>query len=351
MKMKVSIAALIAATAGTLISLAVPPNVVANDFYKGKTIRVIVGFAAGGGYDTYARAVTRHMGKHIPGNPSFVVENMDGAGSLLSANYLYNKADADGLTIGSWNNLMILQQALGAKAIRFDARRFGWIGAPSQSRSVCAVMGFTGLKTLEDVLNSKNLKMGATRAGSTTDDLPKLMNMFMRTKFQVISGYTGTAKIRVAMQSRELDGACWGWESMGVTAKALLEAKGDERLIPYIIDGKSEDPKVKDLPQFTDAIKDKVNLAAFNVWRKPKEFERPLTVPPKTPNDRLEILRKAYKETLHDPEFLAEARKSKLVVEHVSGERIDQAVKEILSISHDSKEKLQFLVKTQKTTS
>ena len=329
-----------------------PAQTLADNFYAGKTIRVIVGFAAGGGYDTYARAVTRHMGNHIPGNPSFVVENMDGAGSLLAANYLYNKAEPDGLIVGSWNNLMILQQALGAKAIRFDARRFGWIGAPSPSRSVCAVMGFTGLNTLDDVLNSKrDLKMGATRAGSTTDDLPKLMNMFMRTKFNVISGYTGTAKIRVAMQSRELDGACWGWESMAATAKALLEAKGDERLIPYVIDGKSEDQKVKDLPQFTNVIKDKANLAAFNLWRKPKEFERPLTVPPRTPVDRLEILRKAYQETLNDPKFLAEARKSKLVVEHVSGEQIDEAVSEILSISPDAREKLQFLVKRQGQTS
>jgi hypothetical protein len=213
-------------------------------------------------------------------------------------------------------------------------------------------MGFTDLMTLDDILNSKrDLKMGATRAGSTTDDLPKLMNMFMQTKFHVISGYTGTAKIRVAMQSRELDGACWGWESMSVTAKALLEARGDERLIPYIIDGKSEDPNVKDLPQFSDVIKDKANLAAFHVWRKPKEFERPLTVPPRTPRTPLEILRKAYKETLNDPEFLADARKSKLVVEHVSGEQIDEAVNEILSISPDAREKLQFLVKTQGRTS
>jgi tripartite-type tricarboxylate transporter receptor subunit TctC len=324
----------------------------AEEFYSGKTIRVIVGFAAGGGYDTYARAVTRHMGKHIPGNPSFVVENMDGAGSLLAANYLYTRAERDGLTIGSWNNLMILQQALGAKALRFDSRRFGWIGAPSQSRSVCAVMSFTGLNSLDEILNSqRELKMGATRAGSTTDDLPRLMNMFMGTKFNVISGYTGTAKIRIAMQSRELDGACWGWESMGVTARSLLDAKGDDRLIPYIIDGTAEDLQVKDLPQFTDAIKNKANLAAFNVWRKPKEFERPLTVPPRTPKDRLEILRRAYEATLHDPGFLAEAEKSKLVVEHVSGERIDEAVKEILSISPAAKEKLQFLVRTQEKTS
>lgn len=342
---------LAAATALLLLSGNVR-SVTADDFYAGKTIRVIVGFAAGGGYDTYARAVTRHMGKHISGNPSFVVENMDGAGSLLAANYLYNKADADGLTIGSWNNLMILQQALGAKAIRFDSRQFGWIGAPSQSRSVCAVMGFTGLKTLDEVLNSKpGVKMGATRAGSTTDDLPKLMNRFMGTKFDVISGYRGTAKIRVAMQSQELDGACWGWESMRVTAKSLLDANGDNRLIPYIIDGTAEDSEVKDLPQFTNAIKNEANLAAFKVWRKPKEFERPLTLPPETPKDRLETLRRAYAQTLKDPEFLAEAKKSKLVIEHVPGEQIDKAVDEILSIAPGAREKLQFLVKTQAKTS
>ena len=348
MKNKFLPAILIAALIGGLLTFATPWSASASDFYAGKTIRVIVGFAAGGGYDTYARAVTRHMGKHIPGNPSFVVENMDGAGSLLAANYLYNKASADGLTIGSWNNLMILQQALGAKAVRFDARRFGWIGAPSQSRSVCAVMGFTGLKNLDEVLSSKRaLKIGATRAGSTTDDLPKLMNMFMNTKFNVISGYTGTATIRVAMQSHELDGACWGWESMSVTARPLLSAGGDGRLIPYIIDGTTKDPEIKDLPQFTDVIKDPADLAAFKVWKKPKEFERPLAVPPNTPKERLEVFRRAYQQTLADPAFLAEAEKSKLEIEHVRGERIEQAVNELLSISPDTKRKLQFLITKQ----
>ena len=342
----------LAFAAAGLLAVGNPQGVSANDFYAGKTIRVIVGFAAGGGYDTYARAAARHMGKHIPGNPSFVVENMDGAGSLLAANYLYNKASADGLTMGTWNNLMILQEALGARAVKFDARRFGWIGAPTQARSVCAVMGFTGLRTLDDVRHSKRaLKMGATRAGSTTDDLPKLMNRFMGTKFNVISGYTGTAKIRVAMQSHEVDGACWGWESMSVTARALLNARGDDQLIPYIMDGTSEDREVNGLPQFTDAIKDKADLAAFNVWREPKQFERPLMVPPGTPRDRLEILRRAYGETLRDPEFLAEAAKTKMVVEHVPGERIEKAVREILSISPDAKKKLEFLVKTQAKTS
>ena len=120
----------------------------ANDFYAGKTIRVAVGFAAGGGYDTYARIVARHMGKHIPGNPSFVVENMDGAGSLIAANYTANKADRDGTFIGVWNSAFVLYQALGDRAVRLDARKLGWIGAPVKGSPGCQIMGHTGLKTI-----------------------------------------------------------------------------------------------------------------------------------------------------------------------------------------------------------
>ena len=129
-------------------------NVMASDFYKGKTIRFIVGYAPGGGYDTYTRAIARHIGKHIPGNPTAVVDNMEGAGSLLAANYMFNKAEPDGLTIGEFNSGMVTQQALGSKGIRFDARKFGWIGSPGKGWPTCMVMGFTGLRTLDDVLKS-----------------------------------------------------------------------------------------------------------------------------------------------------------------------------------------------------
>ncbi|HYA29560.1 MAG TPA: hypothetical protein VEI95_12140, partial [Acidobacteriota bacterium] len=133
-----------------IISHAVLPNARAEDFYKGKTIRFIVGYAPGGGYDTYTRAIARHIGKFIPGNPTAVVENMEGAGSLLAANYMFNKAEPDGLTVGDFNSGMVTQQALDAKGIRFDARKFGWIGAPGKGWPTCMVMGFTGLKTLDD---------------------------------------------------------------------------------------------------------------------------------------------------------------------------------------------------------
>src|ERR687895_553224 len=143
-----------AAAIGVLVVADSGAKVSANDFYEGKTIRVAVGFAAGGGYDTYARAVARHMGKHIPGNPEFVVENMTGAGSLIAANYTYNKADRDGTFLGVWNSAFVLYQALGDRAVRLDARKLGWIGAPVKGSPHCSVMAFTGLDSFDDVLKS-----------------------------------------------------------------------------------------------------------------------------------------------------------------------------------------------------
>ena len=333
-----------------ILALLAPSRSPAADFYKGKTIRFIVGAPAGGGYDTYTRAIARHLGKHIPGNPSAVVENMDGAGSLIAANYMYNKAEPDGLTVGVWISGQVLRQALGDRSTRFDSRKFGWIGAPSTGAPTCAIMGFTGLKTWDDVLNSKrSIRMGGMRAGTSYDDVPTILNNVAGTKFDVISGYPGTSIIRVAMQKREVEGACLGWESMRVSNRAMLEARGDDKLIPYIIHKKVEDPEVKDLPLFKEVIKGEVNLATYNTWAASYEFQRPFTVPPNTPADRLQTLRTAFAATLRNSEFLAEAKKTRLDIEPVSGEQIDEYVKQMTSISDKVKQNLSFLVRsTQK---
>ncbi len=326
-----------------------PAGVGAEDFYKDKTIRFIVGYAPGGGYDTYTRAIARHIGKFIPGNPTSTVENMEGAGSLLAANYLYNKADADGLVVGNFNSGMVTQQALGSRGVRFDARKFGWIGSPVKGFPACMVMGFTGLKTLDEVIKaSPKLKFAGTRSGASGVDLPMIMNKIMGTKFQVIAGYKGTSATRLAMQKREADGICSGWESMRVTARAMLDAEGDDKLIPFIIHGKIEDPETKGLPQFTDVIKGEENLRAFKTWSNQYEFQRPLVLPPNTPKERLQTLRTALQKTLTDPEFLAEAKKSKMLVDNVTGEEVDQTVEEMLTISPAIKKKLQFLVPAKK---
>ncbi len=319
------------------------------EFYKGKTIRFVVGYSPGGGYDTYTRAVARHVGKHIPGNPIPIVQNMTGGGSLIAANYIYNRAKPDGLTVGNWNGGLILQQALGERKVRFKGDKFGWVGAPVKGFPTCAIMGFTGLKTLEDVMKSrKRIKVGATRAGSTTDDLPKILNKTLGTNFDVISGYRGTATIRIAMQKKEIDAACWGWESMSVTARAMLDSKGDERLIPFLTQGDAGDPDIKNLPQVTSVIKGSDNLSTFNAWMATYQFQRPISLPPGTPKSRLNILRKAYAAVMKDPTFLAEAKKSKLIINYVSGPQIEKYVVSILNTPAKAKEGLSFLLRKKK---
>ncbi len=326
--------------------LATGADATAEDFYKGKTIRFIVGQAAGGGYDTYVRMIARHISKHIPGNPATVVENMEGAGSLISANYVYKQASRDGLTVVIFNNSLVLQNGLGDPRIRIDFRKLGWVGAPSVGVPVCMVMGFTGLKTLDDVLKSKKpLKAGATRAGSAGYDMPLILNKTLGTNFEVVSGFTGTATTRVALQKREINAFCSQWESMRVTARAMLDAPGDDKLIPFIISEHWEDPEVKNLPLFKDAIKDPKKYAIFRAWASQMDFQRPLTVAPGTPKERLAILRTGLAETLKDPELLAEAKKSKLVITPVSGEKTEKLVDEILSMSPEAKTSLAFLVR------
>jgi tripartite-type tricarboxylate transporter receptor subunit TctC len=330
---------------GLALVVGASATVLGEEFYKGKTILFIVGQAPGGGYDTYTRTVARHIGKYIPGNPTPIVQNMTGAASLTAQNYIYNEAKPDGLTLGVANSGLVLRQALGDRAVKFKSDKFGWIGAPNKGLLTCAIMGFTGLKTLKDVLNSKKpIKMGGSRPGLVLHDLPRILNLTLGTKFKVIPGYEGTSRIRIALQTREVDGGCWGWESMRTMARSMLDASGDDRLIPFVTYGDSQDPEVKDLPRLNEVVKGEENRAILNAWLPQYDFQRPLMLPPGTPKEQLSILRKAFKATLEDPAFLAEAKRSELVIDYVSGEEIEKFVAQILAISPKTRERLQFLL-------
>ena len=348
--MKTKMHRLTGSLAGLALLLAGIGKSGADEFYKGKTVRFVVGFAAGGGYDLSARIVGRHIGKHIPGNPTIVVENMTGAGSLIAANYTYNSAKPDGLFVGIWNSAYVLRQALGDKAVRFDGRKLGWIGAPTKGTPFCSIMAHTGLKSLKDIVAAnRELKMGSTGPGSTYDDLPQILNRTLGTKFKVISGYEGTSTILVAMRRKEVDGGCWTWESARTTARNLLDAKGDDQLIPYLIHRREPDPEVKDLPLIPEVIKGEDNLSAYQTWVGTYEFQRPFSVPPGTPKERLLVLRRAFADTMKDPEFVAEAEKSKFDATFVSGEEIERYVDNVLSVTPTAKELLNFLmVKSKK---
>ena len=317
----------------------------ADDFYKVKTIRFIVGFAPGGGYDAYTRMVARYISRHIPGNPATVVENMDGAGSLIAANHIYSKITPDGLTVGIWNSFNIFMNAIGDPGVKIDGRKIEWIGTPGKDSPACAIMGFTGLKTVDEILKSqKPLRMGAVRGGNTVH-LPEMLNRWAGAKFHIIPGYTGTSKIRIAMQSKEIDGACWTWESMRSTARSMLDAKGDDRMIPFVISDRWEDPEVKAVPLFSDVFSDEDNRKAFNTWNAANQFARPFTLPPRTPKDRVNLLRNAFKATLGDADLIADAKKSKLTVEYVSGEEAEKLAHRIYSMPRQVKERLSFTVR------
>jgi hypothetical protein len=211
-------------------------------------------------------------------------------------------------------------------------------------------MAHTGLNSLKDIVAAnRELKMGSTGPGSTYDDLPQILNRTLGTKFKVISGYEGTSTILVAMRRKEVEGGCWTWESARTTARNLLDAKGDDQLIPYLIHRREPDPEVKDLPLIPEVIKGEDNLSAYKTWVGTYEFQRPFSVPPGTPKERLLVLRKAFADTMKDPEFVAEAEKSKFDATFVSGEAIEKYVDNVLSVTPTAKELLNFLmVKSKK---
>ena len=334
---KVSVTlALVLGLSGTAWSVA--------DFYKGKTIRFIVGHAPGGGYDGYTRTVARHIGKHFPGSPTPVVQNLTGAGGLIAGNYIYNKTKPDGLTVGVWNNQFVVHEALGSRRVHFKARKFGWVGAPVTGWPSCALMGFTGIKTYDDLVKSgKSIKVGS--AGGTGTSLPTIINTVSGKKlFDIIPGYRGTAPVRLAMQGRELGGVCMAFESMRVTARPMLDAEGDDKLIPIFVYGDPPDPEVRNIPRVRDLVKGKDNVAMLNAWGLQYNFQRPLTLPPGTPKDRIAAWRKAYAATLKDPALLADAKKSRLNIVYVSGEQIDAYVETILTMSPETKERLKWML-------
>ena len=313
-------------------------------FFNGKTIRFIVGASPGGGYDTYTRTAARHISKHLPGNPTPVVQNLTGAGGLIVANYLYNKVKPDGLTAGVWNNVFLLHEALGSRRVNFKGRNYGWVGAPVTGWPSCAVMGFTGFKSWDDLVKSgKPLKVGS--AGGTGTTLPTILNIATGKKlFDVITGYKGTAIVRLGLQARELGGVCMAFESMRVTARSMLDAKGDDKLIPILVHGSPPDKEVQGLPRVTDLVQGKDNVEMLNAWAVQYNFQRPVTLPPGTPKEVLAAWRKAYADTLKDPAFLADAKRSKLNVVYVSGEEAEKHTDTILSMSPETKERLKWML-------
>ena len=313
---------LIVAVAGLALTV-VAATATSHEFYKGKILRIIVGFAAGGGFDTYARAIGRHLGRHIPGNPTIVVENMPGAGSLIAANHLYNVAKPDGLTIGHFIGGILMLQVFGKPGVEFDARKFEYVGVPVKDNPACAFTRASGITSIEKWLAAKTpVKVGAVAPGSTTDDVPKLLMAAIGVPVQVVSGYKGTSAVRLAAESGEVAGGCWGWESIRATWRKGIET-GEVAMV-------LQTQPAPDLPNVplamsfakTDDARQLVKVGIQDAGA----ITRPFVLPPGTPKDRVQLLRKAFLETLRDPEFQTEAQKTKLDIEPMSGEELERTV-------------------------
>jgi tripartite-type tricarboxylate transporter receptor subunit TctC len=299
-------------------------------FYKGKTIRLIVAFSPGGGYDAYSRVIGRHLGKFIPGNPAIVVENMTGAGGIIHANFMY-QAKPDGLIIGNNAGGLILQQIMGAKGIEFDGKRFEFLGAPGSDHHVCTLSKASGITSMEKWFASKEpVKFGGVGPGGGASDNARVLQAALGLPIRVIDGYKGTADIRLAAESGELAGACFAWESFKTTWRKGLES-GDFSIILQAMPKKH--PDLANVPLANDYVKTDVGrrLLKHGIYDT-AVITRPYFVAPGTPQGRVQILRKAFADTLNNPEFLAEAKKASLDIQHVSGEETEAVVQGLFKI-------------------
>jgi tripartite-type tricarboxylate transporter receptor subunit TctC len=303
----------------------------AQAFFDGKTIRVVVGFAPGGGFDTYARVIARHMGRHIPGSPTIVVENMTGAGSLIAANHLYRVAKPDGLTIGHFNGALFLGQVLGQPGIEFDARKFELIGAPIREDAVCAVTKASGITSVEKWMAAKTpVKLGGVAPGGTPDANARILKAALGLPIQLVSGYKGTAEIRLAAASGELAGACWSWESMRSTWRSGLDTG---EVVAVLQTSPRPFPDLPGVPLAHSLAKSDEARQLIKVGiQNAAAFARPFALPPGTPKDRVLALRRAFHETLKDPAFLAEAEKAKLTLDPATAEELDRMVAEAFAL-------------------
>lgn len=304
----------------------------ADEFFNGKTGRIVVGFTAGGSFDAYARTLARHLGNHIPGGPAFIVENMAGAGSLIVANHLYKVAKPDGLTIGNFIGGLVMGQVLGRPGIEFDALKFEYIGVPVKDYPVCAFSKASGISSIEKWLAAKTpVKVGATGLGATTHDVPTVLKAALGLPVRILSGYKGPTEILLAVEGGELDGVCNSWGSLKVTSLRAIEEGNLAVVVQVVPRVHPELPRVPLAINFakTDEARQLIQAGIHNVTA----IIYPNVLPPGTPKDRVQTLRRAFVDTLKDPQFVADAKKSKLDLDPLTGEELEKTVAGLLKTS------------------
>ncbi len=316
------ISAACALTATQIVAAETP-----EEFYRGKQLQVKVGFPPGSGYDLAGRLVARHIGPHIPGNPTVIVQNVVGAGSLTLANQMYRTAPRDGTALALVSNAVAATPLLSPSTAQFDPRQFNWIGSNAPEIDVVIMAAEAPHQSIKDLQN-KIAIVGASGLGGAIFDLPQISNALLGTKFQIIAGYDGAAKIFLAIQRRELQGlAGIGWSS--VKASQLNEVKsGRLRVVAQF--GWKKHPELPEVPLF-DKPKNEIDFQAVKFMYARMQYGRPFLMPPDTPIDRVQAIREAFKATMKDKELLIQAERFEFEIDPISGEELEEITREIMA--------------------
>jgi tripartite-type tricarboxylate transporter receptor subunit TctC len=321
-----AIRALIVAACG---GLAMVPAA-AQDFYRGKTLTILVGFSPGGGFDINARVLARHMGRHIPGNPNTVVQNMPGAGSVTAIHYLDLTAPKDGTVLDIFNFGNIGESRLNPDKVKVDFRKFNWIGSISQDLTVCYVWHAMGVKTLAELKTVGRVHMGLTGMGTSSDTNQRILKNIFKIPVQQVAGYPGSAEQRIAIERRELDGDCGAWSSIPVE---WIEGR---KIVPVIRSGAIFAPDMpRDVPYSVDIAPSERDRQVIRLLLASAQVGRPFIASQAVPPERVRILRNAFNATVKDPQFIAEAEKLRLPISPKTGEEALKIVEDIYATPDD----------------
>ncbi len=327
---------LICAIVAAMLAILTPAAAVfaqsVSDFYKGRQINLYIGYSPGGAYDLYARVIGRHMGAHIPGNPTLVPQNMEGAGSLRLANYLYRVAPQDGSAIATFGRGIAFDPLLIGQGDAFDAQKLNWLGSANNAVSVCVAMKDSGITKFDDLF-TKELTVGGTGSSADTDQFPRVLNGVLGTHFKIVQGYPGGNDVVLAMERGEVQGRCgWSWSSVKSTHKSWLE---DKRMIVLVQLSLTKHPELPNVPLVMDYAKTDEQRQILKMIFARNVMGRPYVAPPNLPADRVAALRQAFMDTMTDKDFLAEADKMQLEINPVSGAEVQKLVAEVYATPPD----------------
>lgn len=317
------------------LSLALTRFAAANgveDFYRGRTLTVLISYSVGGGYDLYARLLAHYLGRHIPGNPNVVPQNMPGAGGLRAANYLFSAAPKDGSMIGTFSRSIPTMPLVTPQDAHFDGRKFSWIGSMSSDTSLCLTGAKSKVKTFHDMLTMP-VVMGGQFAAADSDIYAHLYKNMFGAKIKLVSGYPGTNDITLAMERGEVDGICGlSWGTLKVAHPDWIKNKSVNLLVQAAL---QKDPELQDVPLALDLIDDPQKKQILYINFAPQQIGRSFAAPPGIPADRKAALGKAFDETLKDPALVAEAAKEKMDIAPMNGREVGELLDKLYAIPPD----------------